>query len=327
MPARIRALRLIAFVALALLTGAIGFESLGERPRDSASARATALAPAPGHSSRAAPARPLAANAPLVTIAMPPPGTPLVKEFDALKARADAGDAVAASQLYRDVQRCRTAGDQARTIAQVSRQLPDPNGEAGIVAFRPAGQTAVRMLSEMRVFVNANAGRCADATQAQLDALVPAMYRAAQLGDVRAIDCYAGGGFDLMPRLLDHPEWLADLRDIPQMFDDALRRGDWVAVELLHDAHAGLFRETPAGHVITADPALDYRDLRLERLGATGDFAQKLDRLLADAMSDLTTQQVADGDTWANDTYARYFAGTSSNEVSAGANICANPED
>jgi hypothetical protein len=131
-----------------------------------------------------------------------------------------------------------------------------------------------------------------------------------------------------MPGLIDHPEWLADMRNgVAQMLDYAIGQGDWVAAELLHHAYAGMLRENPAGQAIQPDPAMDYRYLRLERLGATGAFVPKLDRLLADAANGLTPQQIADGDAWAGDTYARYFSGSTSNEVANGANICANPED
>ena len=37
---------------------------------------------------------------------LPPPGTPLTQIFDQLKARADAGDADAATRLYEDLQHC-----------------------------------------------------------------------------------------------------------------------------------------------------------------------------------------------------------------------------
>jgi hypothetical protein len=186
----------------------------------------------------------------------------------------------------------------------------------------------VRNLDELRAFVARHGAHCAGATKAQLESLVPVMFRAAQLGDVRAISCYGASGFDSMPGLLDHPEWLADMRDyVPSMYDHALRHGDWVAVELLRQAYDGVFVETPAAQSIHADPAMAYRYLRLELLGASGTFVQKLNTMLAVATNSLTPQQIADGDAWASDAYARYFAASSSNEVSNGANICSDPED
>jgi hypothetical protein len=257
---------------------------------------------------------------------LPPRDAPLVDIFDDLKARADAGDAAAAARLYRDVQRCSATRQLQRVIAFISNQHPDTTGEVGFVKWGAQGGE-VQWRSEALAFVAASATRCAGATSGQLDSLVPVMYRAAQLGDVGAIDCYAGSGFAQMPGLLDHPEWLADMLDVPRMTDYAVRQGDWNAVELMHHSYAGIFRDRPAGQAIQPDPVMDYRYLRLERLGATGAFMHKLDRLLADAANVLTPQQVADGDAWAGDTYTRYFGGSTSNEVANGANICANPED
>ena len=281
-----------------------------------AAAATRARAPKPGQ--QASPVAAAAVRAMTASRSLPPSGAPLAQTYAELEARANAGDAAAASRLYRDVQRCRAARDYQRTIAQ----MQSPQGEAAVFTFTSALETREHMLSEMREFVDRSAQRCAGATRAQLDALVPAMFRAAQLGDTRATNCYAGGGLEMMPGLLDHPEWVADMRAVPQLLDHAVRQGDWVAVELLHHAYAGVFGGTPAAQAIRPEPAMDYRYLRLERLGATGAFVQKVDRMLADAAGALTAQQIADGDAWANDTYAHYFSGSSSNEVSNGANIC-----
>lgn len=262
-----------------------------------------------------------------VTRPLPAAGAPLADVYAELKARADAGEAAAASRLYRKVQRCAVTQRTERALANLTRYLPPSVSDAGVMDNGARGPE-VRMLSDLRELVDRNGPRCTGATKAQLDSLVPVMFRAAQLGDVRAISCYGASGFESMPGLFDHPEWLADMRDnIASMYDYALRHGDWVVVELLHQAYAGIFVQTPAAQAIRPDASLAYRYLRLERLGASGAFVQKLERLLAVEMNGLSRQQIADGDAWANDTYAHYFAGTSSNEVSNGANICRDPED
>ena len=257
---------------------------------------------------------------------LPDPSAPLVAVYAVLARRAAAGDAAAASRLYRDVQRCAEARQQARVITAIARNVPDLAGESAAVVMR-GHEAEVHMLGDMRAFVNRSAGLCSGATRVQLDSLIPVMFTAAQLGDVAAINCYAGSGFNMLHGLIDHPEWLRDMRSAPQMVEYALRQGDWVAVELMHHAYAGVFRDTAAGQAVQPDRAMDYRYLRLERLGASGEFAQKLDRMLADATATLTRQQIADGDAWANDAYTAYFGGSSSNEVANGANICGKIED
>jgi hypothetical protein len=258
---------------------------------------------------------------------LPAADAPLADIYNDLKARADAGEAAATTRLYREVQACWASQQAQRAIAGVLPTLPQNVGDVAVVHQGGQGME-VHLLDDLQALVARNATRCAGATKAQLDSLVPVMIRAAQLGDVGAINCYAGSGFAQMPGLIDHPEWLADMRNgVAQMLDYAIGQGDWVAAELLHHAYAGMLRENPAGQAIQPDPAMDYRYLRLERLGATGAFVPKLDRLLADAANGLTPQQIADGDAWAGDTYARYFSGSTSNEVANGANICANPED
>jgi hypothetical protein len=128
--------------------------------------------------------------------------------------------------------------------------------------------------------------------------------------------------------LLDHPEWVSQYKqNVPGLVDAALQRGDWVVVELIRHAYAGVFSESPRGQLFGADPVLNYRYLQLERLGATGGFIAKLDRMIEEAAAPLTVQQIEQAKAWAQDEYTRYFDGTSSNEVSNGANTCALADD
>lgn len=252
----------------------------------------------------------------------------LAQEFDALEARAEAGDPAAASQLYRDVHRCVTAGRYRQYIDRIERERPRGSGDVGIFEFTSSEQQRIRMQSEMRSFVAASAVRCEGISADRLDALVPAALRAAQLGDLKATDCFLGMGFEQMPGLLDHPEWLTAVRDnTAALFDSAISRGDWVAVELISHAYAGIFADTPGAQVYRPDVAMNYRYKRLERLGATGDFATRLDEQLRDLASGLTAMQIAEGDAWAAAAFDRDFHGTSSDEVSNGANICQIDDD
>jgi hypothetical protein len=69
-----------------------------------------------------------------------------------------------------------------------------------------------------------------------------------------------------------------------------------------------------------------YRLLRLEQLGATAAFSDRLAPEIAAAAKALSPAQAADADAWASDYYARYFNSVS-NEVANGANICQIDDD
>jgi hypothetical protein len=261
--------------------------------------------------------------------ALPPRGTPVAETYEQLKIRADSGDATAASRLYHDLHRCRMARTFQQIIdARLDRELPSEAGTTRLSATEiKRRQTALDSMQEQLDFVRDNEALCAGLGDERINSIVPASLRAAQLGDLRALDCYVGSDMAL-PGLLDHPEWLTQFKEnLPNLMDAAIERGDWVVVELAHHAYAGAFPDTPRGQLLGADPVMDYRYLRLERLGAGGTFITKLDRMLNEASRQLTPQQVADGDSWAQDQYARYFAGSSSNEVSNGANICQMADD
>ena len=71
-------------------------------------------------------------------------------------------------------------------------------------------------------YVQTNSARCEGATDAQLASFTPLMLQAAQLGDLKALDCYVGTDFDMMEGLLDHPEWLEQYRaQVPGLVESA----------------------------------------------------------------------------------------------------------
>jgi len=256
----------------------------------------------------------------------PSPGTPLASLYDELKRRADAGDAEAATRLFHEVHRCVAVRQQRRLLAEFHSVIAD-NPDVSSIGLMHDGQPQVMMLREMADYIRANDGRCAGASDAQLASFTPLLLQAAQLGDLKALDCYVGTDFERMDGLLDHPEWIDQYRaQAPQLVESALQRGDWVIVELLHHAYSGAFDTSARGQLFGLDPAMDYRLLRLEQLGATGEFTDKLAPLVAAAAKDLSPAQAAAADAWANDYHSRYF-NTASNEVSNGANICQITDD
>lgn len=289
-------------------------------------ANATGTGKTDGAGKRASTQRSMAGSA---SAALPPRGTPVAETYEQLKIRSDSGDPAAASRLYHDLDRCRMARAFQQMIDErLDRELPNEADTASLSAQEiKRRQAALESMQEQLDFVRDNAALCNGLGDERINSVVPALLRAAQLGDLKALDCYVGSDMAL-PGLLDHPEWLTQFKEnLPNLMAAAIKRGDWVVVELAHHAYAGAFPDTPRGQLLGADPAMDYRYLRLERLGASGTFITKLDRMLNEATRQLTPQQVADGDRWAQDQYARYFDGSSSNDVSNGANICQMADD
>jgi hypothetical protein len=324
-----------AFVALAVVGVVIvtsdRLPDVDEAARDAsalaqADANTTTVQTAPLESAdtQSAAARPSASSA---TGSLPPPGTPLAQTYDALEIRAERGDAAAASRLYHDVHRCSAVNLSKHILAQ---EMPAVDGETrGMSADQlQKREGMLKALQEQIDYVNANAALCDGATAEQVGSFIPVSLQAARLGDLKALDCYVGTHFDMMTGLLDHPEWLAQYREnAPRLVDAAMRRGDWVVVELMHHAYAGIFTDSPRTQMVTPDPVMEYRYLQLERLGARGAFVDKLDGLLAHAAEALTSQQLAEANAWAQEEYTRYFSGSASNEVSNGSNICQISDD
>ena len=330
--------RRLILVAVAVLAGAttIGY---WERPAGDMGVRAVepghahadaaaAVANSIGHPG--APVRERSAPRPRSSATLPPPGTPLVQIYDDLKRRADAGDAQAASRLYREVHSCAVLRRFNQLIALVRSAAAD-NGNAwqpeNAIAPMPDNHQSMKQMQEVLDYVRDNAARCDGVTDAHIASMLPVTLQAAKLGDLKATECYIASEFDMMDGLLDHPEWLAQYRmETPALVDAALLKGDWVVVELMRHAYSGAFANSPRGQLFSADPVMDYRYLKLERLGASGDFATKQDVFLARAAAQLSPDQVAASDAWASATFSRYF-NSSSNDVSNGANICQIDDD
>jgi hypothetical protein len=258
-----------------------------------------------------------------VASSLPPPGTPLAQIYDELKARADAGDAAAASRLYRDVHRCEVARSYRRMIANQAPFLLDREKPATLSLEMQ--DEWLKRLQRFMNYVQANAATCAGADDTQL-VLYPVAMQAARLGDVKAGICYIGMPMTSISGLLDHPEWLGQFKaSAPSLIETAIHQGDWNAVELAQSAYSGANDGSLLSQLFVPSPVMNYRYLRRKRLGASGEFAAELDRMLAAAP--LGATQKADADAWARDTYVRYYNGTASYQLVEGANICPIADD
>jgi len=261
--------------------------------------------------------------------ALPPPGTPLTETYYGLKSRADAGDAPAASRLFRDTFRCVTAREQL---------LSTPTAAALLLGGDTSKLSAEQLTEHERHLANLEAvlsnarkesKKCEGLNETQL-LVTPIMLEAARLGDVAAGTCYVEGYMMSDPRLFDHPEWLPEFKSIaPAIAQASVARGDWGAVAQLQHAYArDGFGGLLLGRIVAPDPVQNYRYLKLRRLGANAENTRYYDRDLAFVARDLSADQVAAGDAWAQETYLRYFSATPENTVGAyNSPFCPGPDD
>lgn len=245
---------------------------------------------------------------------LPAPRTPLKYVFADLQARANAGDAAAATRLYRDLNLCRRYErldrDNARLSDELLSQAVDTmtaqqlkNYRAQLDAVESRGQN----LGGLRAL-------CDGANADMLDSLVPNLQRAAQLGDAYARACYLDRGPNYDPAsLLDHPQRLGDYRrSAQQMIDTGIENGDWQVVSLLRGAY-----EPGAANLLSAAVGKEayqrYRYLKLFRLGAGSDRSiadpGQLDQDLRAASMKLSAAQITQADAWAEQTFTRNFQG------------------
>jgi hypothetical protein len=259
---------------------------------------------------------------------LPTADAPLAQTFDALKARADAGDTDAASRLFHDVNRCFASRNIEHIIALVAPiELGTDLEKADSEQFKAHEEMLKSMQSELDM-VKRTRPFCSDVGDEKLDQFFPIMLQAAQGGDARAISCYLGTELMNMPGLLHHPEWLEQFKqNALTLAETGVAQGDWATVGLLAYSYGGAFRYSPLNQVTGVDPALAYRYFKLELLGSSDKFTTKANSQLAVAAQRLTAAQIAAGDAWAQDTFSRNFANTSSNGLSNGVNTCQGLDD
>lgn len=253
---------------------------------------------------------------------LPPPGTPLKDIFAELEARADAGDVAAAARLAHDLGKCQYIAHMKQTLPQIMPFVLDQDDKKLTADELSRRDKRLGFYQKQFDTVRDNAAFCAGLDRSDFETLMPALLRASQLGSTTATDCYLSSGLNDMEGLLDHPEWLVEFKqNAMPLAKTAIENGDWVTVGIMEHAYGGFFNDF-ISQITGTDLAQRYRYLKLQRLGASGDFIAKLDKQISGIAPSLTVDQIADGDTWAQDTYARYFNGTSSNGLSNGTNVC-----
>ena len=249
--------------------------------------------------------------------------TPLRDRYSELKARADANDPAAASALFRDIMDCSFANNMKKTmppraLAELERDSSNDTAEELEVHERQLGD-----MQKTLDFVRKQQARCADFGEAPTDAIMPAMLKAAQLGDQLATRCYLDSDSLITWNLISHPDWLEDYKNnVLAIAQRGIEHGDWRVVGLLQRSRLGPFKATLLGQILSSDPAAEYRYLKLMRLGSSGDFGASLDPMIAVSAQDLSPEQMANADAWSQQTYDNYFNGSSSNVIDRAPAAC-----
>lgn len=316
----------IAFVASAAVVCAYYLGSLQGPPATGAHA-ATSRAV---HAGRGADGKAPAARAGTSARAAAPPfprGVRLRNVFSELQARANAGDVAAATRLYRDLSLCGRVrgmdwGNSLLADELLSERVDGmpPEQLDNYRAQLDAIESRERNLEKLRDF-------CAGAGDAMLDALVPNLQRAAQLGEEHARACYLSAGPNYDARgLMNHPGRLDEYRrSVPSLVEAGIAAGDWKVVDILRNAYQPGAEGLLAG-ALGSDPYQYYRYLKLYRLGAEPYRIGKLDRQLAAASVRIEPERRIEADAWAEAIFRRNFNASNSTESTvAGWDPCSFP--
>jgi hypothetical protein len=261
--------------------------------------------------------------------ALPAPGTPLRRALANLQARATAGDVAAATRLYADLAICARLDGMERAFAGIADEVLSANAGTADAGGLDADRIQLDDVESRRRNIAKFRALCEGIDRNTLDLQVPALRRAAQLGDANARACYLARGpaYDAAA-MVRHPEWLQGYRSGAAMLIDAgIAAGDWRVVDLLRNAFEPGANGMLAG-VVGTDPLMHYRYLRLYRLGAEPYRVVQLDRQLAAAAARLSPSQRADADFWADAARQQQFdAGNSTESTVPGWDPCAIPYD
>jgi hypothetical protein len=263
--------------------------------------------------------------APKATTPLPPPGTPLKQAMAELQARAQAGDAEAATRLYHDTQRC-VEYSRLKTLAPQLAHLA--LGDAGPVTTNDLknNDQFLSVVQNQLAFVHDNADFCTGLDDNDINQLsLPSALQAALLGNSAAADCYVGvgGAVGVPPGLIDHPEWLSEYKENALSLANAgVENGDWAMVNQLYLAYRDdNISNIGMLHLVTgSDNQMAYRYEKLNLLGVSKDDKNDvLDTMQTELQSlskDLTPEQITAADAWAQNAYASYFGSDPRSSVS-----------
>jgi hypothetical protein len=255
-----------------------------------------------------------AVSNPSASAPLPAAGTPLKSELAELKARADAGDAAAASRLFQDMQTCAQVQRLNQFMPGLANRVLNDNGAA---SAPDAAQRSGRMLDFVQRnldFTRNNAAMCADLSADDMANLVPATLQAAQMGDAQAANCYVGANLNNWPGLLDNPQWIQDYKsNALGLANSALQQGDWAMATLMAQAYGGNPRTSNMLNQLTGtNPAQAYTYAKLMSLGQPSGTppSTRSTNALSNLSSQLSPDQIQAADAQAQQMYQQYFNAT-----------------
>lgn len=158
-------------------------------------------------------------------------------------------------------------------------------------------------------------GGCEDIAEYEAaNQLYPELLRAAEAGDWDAASCYVIAPFDAPDQLMTE-DGISAYRDAARTFIiEGMHRGDWRFVSLaelsvgdLVARHRGQFKHNLFHRLVTPDQKMGYGYVRLERLGATGGYANQLDARLVAMSAHLSEADLEEMNRWAAEEYRISF--------------------
>lgn len=224
-------------------------------------------------------------------------------------------DGELASQAFRHVQYClqsrRLTGLASKVADAVVGARENEMSARERSALAESLGVAERLLGEAQ----RTALDCAELSEKELEEALPAALRAANAGDLLAMNCYVGTDFTAPPPgLFDHPEWLTEYKQYaPVLMKKAIERGDWAMVG--QRARASMEGPSWISQITRKDPVENYGYLRLLRLGASGvSDTGTIDQLLNTAARSLSEESRHKADNWARQTFENSFGGVPDRE-------------
>lgn len=247
-----------------------------------------------------------AASNPSERAPLPAAGTQLKSILADLKARADAGDAEAASRLFKDMQTC-------AEVQRLNQIMPGmANRVLNNTSSDPRSGRMLDFVQRNLDFTKNNAALCAGLGTDDMANLVPATLQAAQLGDPQAANCYVGANLNNWPGLVNNSQWIQDYQsNALNLANSALQQGDWSMAMLMAQAYGGSSRNM-LNQITGTSAAQAYTYAKLMSLGQpTGtQQSQRSTNALSNFSSQMTPEQIQAADQQAQQMYQQYFNNT-----------------
>jgi hypothetical protein len=243
---------------------------------------------------------------------LPPANTPLKSILADLKARAAAGDAEAASRLFKDLQACAQVQRFNQGMSGFANRALNGSGTAASPADAQRQNRMLDFVQHNLDYAQNNAAMCAGLDSDDMTALVPATLQAAQLGDEQATNCYVGANLNNWPGLLSNPQWIQDYQtNALNLANSALQQGDWSMAMLMAQAYGGSTRNM-LNQLTGSNPAQAYTYAKLMSLGQPADAqqSQRSTNMLSNLSGQLTPDQIQAADAQAQQMYQQFFNST-----------------